>query len=554
MICHSTRWSRLHAAAVALSVALVAAPADAQAPRGGQTQAPALRTVAEASGFTTYTPYDSMMAYLDDVRATSIEMRLGTYGETWSGRELPYVIFSRPGVTQPWEAWSLGKPIVVFAGGVHGGERTLRESLLILIRDFATRGTPANALLDDLVVIVVPQINPDGFSAEPRPTRGNAWGIDLNRDYIKLEQPEIASYVQNVILRWAPHLYVDGHNGGSYPYNINYQCPSHAEPDQRITQMCDREIFPAIDAKLATAGYKSWYYQSGSATRWNVGGSEARIGRNYGGFANTIGILFESPGAQEMSDGVKSGQLAYLAVAEYVQKNAQKVKTLVQTARRETIEMGEAARGEIVVQQRYGPEPRRVTYEIGVGHGSERRAQRVQSDSLMKVPIPTKTRPRPYAYLLPRDARDAVELLRKHDIAVEELQDSITVEVDAYTLAGVSYEQAYNHAAATRVTVGEVVTARRMFPRGTFLIRTGQMQGRVAAHMLEPESTDNIVYWNLMDAWLPKAALARASAAAQGGADEEDDAPRGQRQQGPPIIPIYKVMRPTPMPGRLIGN
>ena len=514
--------------------------------------AQALRTVAERSTFTQYTPYDSMMTYLDAVRATSTEMRLGTYGETWNGRALPYAIFSRPSITQPWEAWSLGKPIIVLAAGVHGGERTLRESVLIMIRELATKGTPANALLDDLVIIMVPQINPDGFSADPRPTRGNAWGIDLNRDYIKLEQPEIAGYVENVILRWAPHLFVDGHNGGAFPYNINYQCTSHAEADQRITQLCDRELFPAIDAALAKSGYKSWYYQSGTATRWNVGGSEARIGRNYGGFANTLGVLFESPPSQEMSDGVKSGLLAYMAVAEFVKANRAKVMNVVHTARRETIEMGDAPRGEIVVQQRYGPEPRKVTYEIGVGRGEDRRIQRVTSDSLMKQPIPTKTRPRPYAYILPRDARDAVALLRRHDIAVEELQDSITVEVDAYVLTGVSYEQAYNHAAATRVTVADtVVRQRRTFPAGSFVIRTGQMQGRVAAHMLEPESTDNIIYWNLMDAWLPKPALARTST--QAAPDEEDDAPRGpQRAQGPPLIPIYKVMRPAAFPGRLV--
>ena len=514
--------------------------------------AQAQRTVAEASNFTQYTPYDSMMTYLQRLRATSTEMRLGSYGETWNGRELPYAIFSRPSVTQPWEAWSLGKPIIVLAAGVHGGERTLRESVLIMMRDLATKGTPANALLDDLVIIMVPQINPDGFSADPRPTRGNAWGIDLNRDYIKLEQPEIASYVENVILRWAPHLFVDGHNGGAFPYNLNYQCASHAEADQRITQLCDRELFPAIDAKLATGNYKSWYYQSGNATRWNVGGSEARIGRNYGGFANTIGVLFESPPSQAMSDGVKAGLLGYMAVAEFVKNNKAKVMSVVHTARRETIEMGDAPRGEIVVQQRYGPEARRVTYEIGVGQGENRRVQRVQSDSLMKQPIPTKTRPRPYAYVLPRDARDAVALLRRHDIAVEELQDTITVEVDAYVLTGVTYEQAYNHAAATRVTVADsMVRARRTFPAGSFVIRTGQMQGRVAAHMLEPESTDNIVYWNLMDAWLPKAALSRATAPQA--APDEDDAPAGpQRAQGPPLIPIYKVMRPTPMPGRLV--
>ena len=187
-----------------------------------------LRTQAEDSKFTEYTSYDNMMKYLQDLQSRSLEMRLGTYGETHSGRELPYAVYSRPTVTQPWEAWALGKPVIVLAAGVHGGERTRRESVLILMRELSDRSPAANKMLDDLVIVVVPQINPDGFSNEPNPTRGNLWGLDLNRDYMKLEQPEIQGYVQNIILKWAPYLFIDAHNGGAFPYNLNYQSDSHA--------------------------------------------------------------------------------------------------------------------------------------------------------------------------------------------------------------------------------------------------------------------------------------------------------------------------------------
>ena len=112
------------------------------------------RTAAEMSGFTRNTRH--------------LEM--------WDCRELPYAIFSRPLVSEPWEAWALGRPIVVLAANVHGGERTFREGLLILMRDLATPGSAANALLDEVTIIVAPQINPDGFEASERGQRGNAWG------------------------------------------------------------------------------------------------------------------------------------------------------------------------------------------------------------------------------------------------------------------------------------------------------------------------------------------------------------------------------------------
>ena len=158
------------------------------------------QTAAEENGFTRHTRHLEMWEYLEALRGVTVDMRLGSYGQTWEGRELPYAIFSRPLVSEPWEAWALGRPVVVLAANVHGGERTFREGLMILMRDFIIPGTDAYELLDEVTVLVAPQINPDGFEATERGTRGNAWGIDLNRDYIKLEQPAIANYVGNIIL------------------------------------------------------------------------------------------------------------------------------------------------------------------------------------------------------------------------------------------------------------------------------------------------------------------------------------------------------------------
>lgn len=516
----------------ATSLSLVA-PLAVAAPATAQTN----RTAAEASGFQRHTNYAEMMDYLHALRAGSTDMRLGVYGETREGRELPYAIFSRPMITQPWEAALLNRPVVLLAANVHGGERTLRESLLLLMRDLATPGTPENALLDHMVILAAPQINPDGFEATERGQRGNAWGIDLNRDYVKLEHPEIAAYVGNLVSEWNPHLFIDGHNGGSFPYNVNYQCPSHASPDQRITALCDDEIFPAIDRVLAAEGFRSFYYTGGTPTRWNTGGFQARIGRNYGGFVNTVGILFESPGSQEMNVGVRSGYLAYRAVIEYVRDNADRLMSTVNQARLETIRMGLAAEGDVVVDMRYAPEDRRVTYEIGQGQGDDRRIVQVTSDSLMKKPVPTLTRERPYAYVLPRDAVAAVDMLRRHGITVEQLVEEITLDVQAYTVGDVGYTRQYNHAAAIEVEVGEVVNVQREFPAGTYIVPTGQALGRLVSHMLEPETDDNVLYWNTMDAWLPRPEQA-------GGQDRGD--------QGPPLVPIYKIMSSRPLPSVII--
>jgi len=541
-----------------------------------------VRTACEESGFEQYTSYEEMWDYLQKIQATSTEMLLGTFGITIEGREQPYAVFSRPLITQPWEALVSGKPIVVLAANVHGGERTLRESNLILTRELATKGSDMNWLLDDLVVIVVPSVNPDGFV---RGSRGNSLGIDMNRDYMKLEQPSLRNFVQNILLTWHPHVTVDGHNGGSFPYNVTYQANSHASPDQRITILADQEIFPFIDRKMEAQGYKSWYYSGGDSTSWRGGGFDPRISRNYAAFINCVGILFESPGRQEREPGIKSGVVAYKAVVQYAYQNAERLKMVVDRARRETIEMGQNAMGNIPIQVRYVPEDYKVSYEIGITvggtidpetgrrTGGTREIVKITGADLVKKPEITKTRPRPYAYVLEARAWKAVELLKQHKIMIEVLQEDTEIDVEAYNMTNVEFSPEYDHPASVTVTFAdETVKQTQTFPKGTYIIRTGQVMGRVVAHLLEPETNDNVVKWNAMDALLPSAGRGRGMATftrarrdttavpvqarfmrARVDTTVQVQVPQIQEQEPRPrIFPIFKIMTPTKLPTKML--
>ena len=484
-----------------------------------------IHTPCEKSNFQTYTTYPEMMQYLQSVQATSTEMLLGIFGTSIEGREIPYAVFSRPMTTRPWEALVSGKPIILLTANIHGEERRLRESNLILIRELATKGTEINQLLDNLVVIMVPSLNPDGFVLK---THQNANNVNLNRDFIKLEGPELVSHAKNIIHSWHPHLYVDGHNGGRYPYNFCYQAPSNAAPDQRITLLFDKEIAPFIDAKMKENGYKSWYFARGNRTEWRTGIFDADNGRNYGGFINSVGILFESPGWQGLKNAVQSGLVAYKAILQYSAKNAERLITTINRARRETTEMGQNVTGRIPVQMKLVAEDYKVSYEIGEGDEDTRKIIKVTGADLIKKPLILKSRPRPYAYILERKAQKSVEMLKRQNVMIEVLQEETTLGVEAYVLTGVTHGKKYDHHRATFVTVADETVKRKMtFPKGTYIIRTGQMMGRVITHLLEPETNDNVITFNTMDGILPKP---------------------GESS----IIPIFKLTKPTNLATRML--
>ncbi|MCP4613070.1 MAG: DUF2817 domain-containing protein [Planctomycetes bacterium] len=475
-----------------------------------------IETACEKSGYDRYTSYSEMLRFLQQIDTFSTEIFLDDYGTTLEGRELPYAVFSRPYYTEAEDAVNSGKPIVVLAANIHGGERSLRESNMILIRELATPGSEMNTLLDSLVIIMVPSINPDGFVND---SRYNSLGVDLNRDFMKIEHQSTKNYIQNILHEWDPHIVIEGHNGGSYPYNICYLAPSNATVDQRIPLLADRELFPFIDERMEANGYKSWYYSRGNSSYWTIGGSDPRIGRNYGGFADMITILFETPSGYSRKVDVLSGLVAYKAVLQYAASNSQKITALIDSVRSETIRLGENAEGDIPLQQEYVAENYTVSYEIYTGG----QIVQVTGAQIMKKPSVTKSRPRPFAYLLESNATDAIAMLERQNVAIETLQSATDINIEGYMLTGITRDSQYDHPNSAETVSVEATTSNRTitFPAGTFVVKTGQTRGRVLSHLLEPESNDNVITWNTMDNLLPDPA------------------------DSDPVIPIYKLMTPT---------
>lgn len=529
----SSAFTTLAWAACALIANLAAAPGLAQSPVRPVPPA----TPLERSGYQDFTSHEAMVRYLAELQATSPDMALDAYGRTHQGRDLLVATFSRPRVNSPLEAHSSGRPVVLLAAGAHGYNYLIRESLLLLARELATPGTELNGVLDHVIVLVVPSMNPDGVELDTRP---NAAGSDLNRDYMALDQPESAAFVGRLLNGWEPHLFVDGHDGGTvqyggaYPYSLHFQSSGLAGADPTLTELADREIFPLIQRNFRAAGLEAFYWARGDRERWYGGGAAPRMGRNYGGLANKVTLLFELAEWHETPRAVEVGALAWGSVLEYARDHAGTLISTVAGARRRTVELGERAEGQVPVRETLEADGFRVTYRIQDPEGGGGLVT-VEDAEILKRPVGTLFRDRPWGYLLPPGAEEAVALLRRHGIAVERLVEPVSMEVRSYTLVGVRYLEGDNgNRAAPQVEVGSVRDGEVEIPRGSYLVRTGQPLGRVVTHLLEPETGDGIVHWNRITSLLPLAELHA----------HRDDPSR----RPPPVLPILKVMRPVALP------
>ena len=176
------------------------------------------------------------------------------------------------------EAARSGKLIALAIGNIHAGEVCGKEALPILAREILA--TPHHPLLEDMVFALAPIYNADGnerVSKQNRPgqigpeegmgQRANARGLDLNRDFIKLEAPETRALVQ-FFNTWKPHLFIDTHttNGSYHRYTITYEGPKNPAGDSQDHRVRPLRVLSQAHQRVreedGVASLLSWQPQS----------------------------------------------------------------------------------------------------------------------------------------------------------------------------------------------------------------------------------------------------------------------------------------------------
>ncbi|HEV3255711.1 MAG TPA: M14 family metallopeptidase [Gemmataceae bacterium] len=485
------------------------------APARESRRAPPLLTIAERSGFTATARHTDVVAYCKRLAELSPLVRLGELGKSGEGRRLPLVILADPPVSTPEQAARSGKLVVLAVGSIHSGECDGKEALLMLAREMAT--AHQLPLLKDLVLVFAPLVNADGNErrGKHRPhqagpplvgTRCNAEGLDLNRDYVKLETPEVRALVR-FFNRWDPAVFIDCHtrNGSYHCYAVTYEGPVCPAGDPRVISLVRDELLPEVSRRLEKrSGCKSFFYGNFSADRncWKPGPALPRFGTNYLGLRNRISILSESYPYAPYRDRVLATRDFVREIFEYAAENQAKLRALLADAR-EAVQ--EAHPGEELVAVRH-----RMTALPGLrtvlGYGeqpdgspptatSSPRAYRLQYLGLAE---PTLSVRRPRAYLLPPWA-EVIENLQWHGIAVDELRQDVDLDVEVYRIdkvkkLGVDQQRQFIEVEATRRK------ERRRIPAGTVVVRTGQPLGTLASYLLEPQAEDGLCAWGFFEA------------------------------------------------------
>jgi len=506
-------------------------------------QPPDLRSRAEISNYEETSSYADIQRVITGLTTSSPLVHTESFGKTEEGRDLPLLVISEPKVTTPAAARKLGRPLVFVQANIHAGEVEGKEAVIALARRLTSGDL--RPLAKQLVILIAPNYNADGnekVSVQNRTaqygpvagvgTRENSKGLDLNRDYMKLDSLEARALV-GLMNKWDPHVLVDLHttNGSYHANHLTYSPILNPNADARLIEFTrDRMLAPIREAMLKKHNWRTYYYGNfapedgggressrvdpanpGNVT-WRTFDHRPRFGNNYAGLRNRIAILSEAYSYLDFKGRVDVTEDFVDEIWKSVAANAKQIMTLTAQADRQFTAPPTAKPVELGVEFQIRPLPETVGIFVGdvrkVVNPRSGREMLAMTD--MAVPVAmkdygvfaaTRSVAMPKGWLIPTNPRlaAAVERLRFHGVTVQEITTPAQVSVERFTIADYTRAERVFQGRREARLKGQFESAQLSVTPGALFVPADQPLARLAFYLLEPESDDGFVTWNVIE-------------------------------------------------------
>jgi len=228
-----------------------------------------LMTIAELSNY-------KETGRLEEVERLSAELartwpeavRSFEYGRSAEGRVMRGLLVSRTGALTPGDLRAKAVPLLMIQGGIHPGESDGKDAGFAALRELLGNSS-ADRLLERIAVLFVPAFNTDGHERVGRWNRPNQSGpvetgwrttaqnINLNRDYMKADTPEMRAMLR-LIDAWDPLVCADLHvtDGADFEPDISLQVEPLNQGDATL-RVSGRQMRDALIARLTEVGFQA---------------------------------------------------------------------------------------------------------------------------------------------------------------------------------------------------------------------------------------------------------------------------------------------------------
>ncbi len=481
-------------------------------------------TVAESSNFKETGRYAESLALYRKFAAGSPFAKLVTLGTTPEGREIVMLIVSKDKAFTPQAAAKTGKPIVLIQNGIHAGEIAGKDATAMLLRDILVTKRLA-PLLDGAIILAIPVFNVDGherFSPYNRINqngpaemgwRATSQRLNLNRDYVKAEAPEMRAWLA-MYTKWLPDLLIDNHvtDGEDHQYDVTYDMPTGPDVAPAVAEWSREKFLPKLLEKMESDGHVVAPYGAYQGDRTGYRGTtfQPRYSNGYAAIQNRAGLLVETHSLKTFRTRIWAHYDLMQHALELAGIEGRALRNAVMQADRDVAGMA-GSEIRIHLDGVIGKEGVAFDYK-GVG-------QQQQLSPLthgfytvyFNAPINTSTmlysqvettvaETSPVAYVIPRQWTVLIDLLHLHGVQTETLDHDLQLTATATRLLDPKWaERPFegHHRVEFRA---ERHQEPHTFPTGSILVRMDQRAARVVLNILEPDAPDSAVRWGFLDA------------------------------------------------------
>jgi len=493
------------------------------------------RSVAERSGFTETSRYADVRAFLETLAMRHPDVQIETFGASEEGRALPlFVIPGSPGTRVP---------VVLVMANIHAGEVEGKEAVLHLARRILDGDL--KSLRGAATWLFAPIYNADGnekISLDHRTeqygpiagvgTRENAKGLDLNRDFMKLESAEAKALVA-LMTKWDPDVVVDLHttNGSYHGYHLTYAPGLNPNTDERITSFTRDRLLATVRQAMASR-HQFRIYDYGNFAHidaldeelegfarddarpraWRTFDERPRFGTNYVGLRNRIAILSEAYSYLSFERRVRVTEAFVEEIMRFVAAHARDIRELTGRVDADWSRRASSTDAGVAFTLKALPNPADVLVGA-IGSTPNPRSGKPMRTMIEDVAVPTRMTvydrfvtttsrrvPREYVVQGSPTLVDAVaRALDAHGIRTERPSATSRRTADVFVIDQVTHAaRPFQGHRETSVT-GRFERREIDIPSGSLVVRTDQKLGRLAFYLLEPESNDSLATWNLID-------------------------------------------------------
>ncbi|WP_437311349.1 M14 family zinc carboxypeptidase [Sorangium sp. So ce388] len=511
------------------------APAPAT-PAGASGRAPAppapppsLVTEAERTGFQRtgrYAEVERLCRAFE--QAYPGRARCVRFGTTPEGRPMLAIAASADGVLDPAATRAKRRPVILFQGGIHAGEIDGKDGGFWALRELLD-GAMARGALSAATAIFVPVFNVDGherFRRNQRPNqrgpeemgfRTTAQNLNLNRDYMKAEAPEMRAMLA-LLDAWDPVVQVDLHttDGAKFQHDVAVIVePSTPHPGGLDAEA--RGLSEALQARLSALGhlplpfYPSFREDDDPASGISATPGSPRYSQSYSAARNRIGVLVETHSWATHPARVRAVHDLLAALFERVAAGAGALRAAVDRA-----DAGGArlAGAPFALTHRASPVSRVFPFR---GFAYEKRPSEISGGTwtrydearpeIWRVPLfdqlePGLTVTAPAAgYVVPAaHAAWVADKLRLHGVRYQLLPEARPgFAVEAFRSDAVSFEPSFEGRTPAKLQ-GAFRPEQHDLPSGSLFVPIAQPRAPLVLHLLEPLAPDSLVAWGFFNA------------------------------------------------------